>query len=108
MLAILGLSQLQQCSVFLGGLVTVYASASPLFKTDKERAYIMSSAVSFCMTLGSLPFLGRYLAGGFDAVVAVQDGWAGHQGARALVVFFGCYLVGELLERHEPSADVNS
>jgi hypothetical protein len=97
MLSPLSLPITQLSVLALGLFVVLYLAVAPFYPTDKQRAYIMSTFSSFCMTLSSLPFLYRYARGGFDEVLSVKNGWAGNEGAKVMVVFFGCYLSGQSL-----------
>lgn len=73
----------------------LYWRASPHFKTEKQRAYIMSTFSSCCMSLMALPFVSDYFVHGLEGMFAMaQEGWRRGLG-RAGVVSFGVYLFSE-------------
>jgi hypothetical protein len=80
-------------TLFLG-FTLLYTVGSPYFHTDKQRAYILSSVSSLCMTLVSLPYIGQYLSSGLGVVFEqAQEGWRRDLG-KVGVLFFGTYLFG--------------
>jgi hypothetical protein len=73
----------------------IYAVAAPRFRTEKARAYILSSLSSWFMTIFSLPFVYKYVVYGLGTCFEEgQSGWMGQLG-RVGVLFFGTYLFGE-------------
>lgn len=71
-------------------LGTIYATTHHRFKTSKQKAYILSTISSGCMSLLSLWFVGTWIQGGFEAVL--KDG--AERFARYGTVFFRSYLIG--------------
>ncbi|RXK36233.1 hypothetical protein M231_06503 [Tremella mesenterica] len=74
-----------------------YLSFAPRFKTEKQKAYILSTLSSGSMTLISLPFLYTYLTKGFGVVMEQGEmGWMLVLG-RFGVTFFATYLIADLV-----------
>ncbi|WVF71992.1 hypothetical protein IAT40_006803 [Kwoniella sp. CBS 6097] len=74
----------------------LYGILSPHFKREKQRAYILSTISSGCMTLLSLPYLYTYTTMGFgQAFERCQEGWMGSLG-RIGVLTFGTYLFSDV------------
>jgi hypothetical protein len=70
---------------------------APRFKTEKQRAYLLSTLSASVMSCISLPFLWTYVTRGFQGMyTAGQEGWMGVL-AEIGVVVFGVYLFGESL-----------
>jgi hypothetical protein len=77
------------------GFIALYATISPHFHTDKQRAYILSTFSSLTMSLISLPYISQYLYHGLEKTFAeAQEGWRFELG-RFGVIFFGTYLFGQ-------------
>lgn len=79
----------------------VYSLAAPYFRTEKQRAFILSTLSSAMMTLVSLPFVWNYVTLGLDVSYhKAQDGWL-REVAMIGITFFGTYLTGEYLASTE-------
>ncbi|WRT67320.1 uncharacterized protein IL334_004290 [Kwoniella shivajii] len=73
-----------------------YQAFSPLFESERKRAYVLSSISSFTMTLLSIPLFGSYLLYGLkDTFEYAQGGWMGNW-TRFAVVFFATYLFADV------------
>ena len=76
-------------------MITYYLVLAPSFKTEKQRAYILSTLSSGLMTSASLPFIWTYGRKGLGGLYETGgEGWMGKL-AEAGVVFFAVYLFGE-------------
>lgn len=74
------------------GLATYYHALAPYFRTEKQRAYIMSALSSATMSVISIPFAYTYLRYGLEKAYSdSQSGWMGDL-ARFGAIFFGVYL----------------
>lgn len=74
----------------------VYWKFAPYLRTERQRAYVLSTLSSGTMTLLSLPFVWGYVAHGLH-----ETYWASQEGWRAAVtqfgvLFFGTYLFADL------------
>jgi hypothetical protein len=76
-------------------MVVYYHLLAPRFKTEKQRAYLLSTLSASVMSSISLPFFWMYMTRGFEGMYnAGQEGWIGIL-AEIGVVIFGVYLFGE-------------
>jgi len=76
-------------------MIVYYHILAPHFKTEKQRAYLLSTLSASVMSCLSLPFLWLYIARGFEGMYATgQEGWMGVW-AEMGVIMFGVYLFGE-------------
>jgi hypothetical protein len=75
-------------------MIVYYHLLAPHFKTDKQRAYLLSTLSASVMSSISLLFLWTYVARGFEGMYAAgQEGWMGVL-AEIGVIVFGVYLFG--------------
>ena len=76
-------------------MIVYYHLLAPRFKTEKQRAYLLSTLSASAMSCISLPFLWTYVTRGFEGMyTAGQEGWMGVLGEIG-VIMFGVYLFGE-------------
>jgi hypothetical protein len=76
-------------------MIVYYHLLAPRFKTEKQRAYLLSTLSASVMSCISLPFLWTYVTRGFEGMyTAGQEGWMGVSGEIGVIVF-GVYLFGE-------------
>lgn len=77
-------------------MLFTYHFAAPHFRTEKQRAYVLSTCSSLVMSSLSVPFVWVYATQGLEGMFAAgQEGWMGRVGEFG-VVFFGVYLFGEV------------
>lgn len=76
-------------------MIIYYHVLASSFKTEKQRAYILSTLSSGVMTSASLPFVWTYGRKGLGGLYETGgEGWMGKVGEVG-VIFFGVYLFGE-------------
>jgi hypothetical protein len=76
-------------------MIAYYHLVAPKFKTEKQRAYVLSTLSSGLMTCVSIPFLWNYLRHGLEGLYGSgTEGWMARVGEVG-VVFFGVYLFGQ-------------
>jgi hypothetical protein len=81
-------------------MIVYYHLLAPRFKTEKQRAYLLSTLSASVMSGISLPFLWMYVTRGFEEMYATgQEGWVGIL-AEIGVIIFGVYLFGESIRCH--------
>lgn len=79
-------------------MLVMYHATSPYFRTEKQRAYILSSCSAMIMSSLSIPFVWNYATQGLEGMFkAGQEGWMSRIGEFG-VTFFGVYLFG----KHRP------
>lgn len=78
-------------------MVTYYHILAPRFKTEKQRAYILSTLSSAFMTLVSTPFVWAYVKYGVEGLYDAGSRGRMEAIGQVGVVFFGVYLFGEQL-----------
>jgi hypothetical protein len=83
------------------GLCLAYATLYRFFKTDRERAYILSTISAITVSTASLPFFYLYLTSGFGGVHAASQQGTMATFTEVTVTFFGVYLFGECLSEVE-------
>jgi hypothetical protein len=78
-------------------MIVYYHFLAPHFKTEKQRAYLLSTLSASVMSCISLPFLCTYVTRGFEGMYTAGQG--GRMGilAEIGVIVFGVYLFGESL-----------
>jgi hypothetical protein len=78
------------------GYIALYRLVAPKLQTEKQRAYILSVATSFSMTVLSAPFATSYLLHGLGHTYEqAQYGWRAEL-VRFGTVLFGVYLVADV------------
>ena len=89
-------------------MVIYYHTVAPMFKTEKQRAYILSTLSSGVMTSISVPFMWTYGRKGLGGLYTEGgEGWMGRVGEVG-VVFFAVYLFGESAPPAHSRVDMRS
>jgi hypothetical protein len=76
-------------------MIVYYHLLAHRFKTEKQRAYLLSTLSASVMSCISLPLLWTYVNRGFEGMyTAGQEGWMGILSEIGVIVF-GVYLCGK-------------
>jgi hypothetical protein len=76
-------------------MIAYHHLLAPHFRTEKQRAYLLSTLSAAVMSGASIPFVWLYLTRGLGGMYeAGQEGWLGVL-ARLGAIFFGVYLFGK-------------